>query len=88
MAHGRFDKPIVAALAGVKDFFGKQQLSDRLTDADRMDGKTALITGANSGLGLGCAIDMAKRGAKVVMTCRSSSASRSGHRVGVWYISL
>ena len=70
MAHGRFDNPIVAALAGVKDFFGKQKLAERLTDQDRMDGKTVLITGANSGLGYGLSIDMAKRGARVIMTCR------------------
>ncbi|MEM9327908.1 MAG: SDR family NAD(P)-dependent oxidoreductase [Bacteroidota bacterium] len=70
MAHGRFDNPIVAALAGVKDFFGKQDLADRLSDDERMDGKTVIITGANSGLGFGLSIDMAKRGAKVIMACR------------------
>ena len=35
-----------------------------------MDGLTVIITGANSGLGFGLSVDMAKRGAHVIMTCR------------------
>ncbi len=36
-----------------------------------MLGKTALVTGANSGTGLWTAIGLAKKGARVVMLCRS-----------------
>jgi NAD(P)-dependent dehydrogenase (short-subunit alcohol dehydrogenase family) len=71
MAHGRFDNPVIAALAGVRDFFSKQKLEEQLTDADRADGKTCIITGANSGLGYALAVEMAKRGARVIMACRS-----------------
>lgn len=71
MAQGRFDNPVVAALAGVKDFFAKQELADRLTDSDRFDGKTCIVTGANSGLGFGIAVEMAKRGGRVIMAGRS-----------------
>lgn len=71
MSHGRFDNPVVAALAGVKDFFSKQELAERLTDADRFDGKTCIVTGANSGLGFGVAVEMARRGAHVIMAGRS-----------------
>lgn len=71
MAEGRFDNPVVAALAGVKDFFSKQKLAERLTDNDRFDGKTCIITGANSGLGFGLAVEMANRGAHVIMAGRS-----------------
>ena len=70
MAHGRFDNPIVAALAGVKDFFSKQDLADQLKDTDRIDGKSCLVTGANSGLGYAIAVDLAKRGGKVIMANR------------------
>ncbi len=70
MAHGRFDNPVIAALAGVKDFFRKQDLTDRLKESDRAEGKTVLITGANSGLGFGMAVAFAKRGAHVIMACR------------------
>ena len=70
MAEGRFDNPIVAALAGFLDLFRKQSLSDRLKDSDRIDGKTCLITGANSGLGFALAVDLARRGGHVIMACR------------------
>ncbi len=71
MAEGRFDNPVVAALAGVKDFFSKQPLADRLKPDDTFDGKTVLITGANSGLGFGIAVEAARRGAHVIMAGRS-----------------
>ena len=70
--HGRFDNPVVAALAGFWDLFRKQQLSDRLTENDRFDGKTCLITGANSGLGFALAVEIAKRGGHVIMAGRSA----------------
>ncbi|RXP56602.1 SDR family NAD(P)-dependent oxidoreductase [Lutibacter sp. HS1-25] len=71
MAHGRFDNPVVASMTGILDIFRKQKLSERLTDNDRIDGKTCLVTGANTGLGFAIAVDLAKRGAKVIMACRS-----------------
>ncbi len=37
----------------------------------RIDGKTCLLTGANSGLGKAVAIDLARRGGHVLMACRS-----------------
>ena len=71
MAEGRFTNPVVATLAGVKDFFAKQKLSSRFTPDDRADGKTILITGANSGLGFALAVFFAQRGGKVIMAGRS-----------------
>jgi len=62
---------VVASLAGVKDFFSKQELSHRLTDSDRADGQTILVTGANSGLGFALAVEFARRGGHVIMACRS-----------------
>jgi NAD(P)-dependent dehydrogenase (short-subunit alcohol dehydrogenase family) len=71
MSHGRFDNPVVAALAGFWDIFRKQENSDKLNDSHRFDGKTCIITGATSGVGFALAVEMAKRGAYVIMACRN-----------------
>ncbi len=72
MAEGRFTNPVVASLAGFRDFFSKQKLASRLTGEDRADGRTVLITGANSGLGFALAVEFARRGGRVIMAGRSS----------------
>jgi len=37
----------------------------------RLDGKTVVVTGANAGIGKICSLEFSRRGAKVVMLCRS-----------------
>lgn len=70
MAKGRFDNPVIAALNGFYDLFRKQELSKKLKDSDRIDGRSCLVTGANSGLGFAVAVELARRGGRVIMACR------------------
>jgi NAD(P)-dependent dehydrogenase (short-subunit alcohol dehydrogenase family) len=70
MAKGRFDNPIIAALNGFLDLFRTQELEKRYRITDRIENKVCLVTGANSGLGFAISVEMAKRGAHVIMACR------------------
>jgi NAD(P)-dependent dehydrogenase (short-subunit alcohol dehydrogenase family) len=42
----------------------------------QLEGKTALVTGANTGIGRVTAVELAKKGAKVVLACRSEEKTR------------
>ncbi|XP_051253989.1 dehydrogenase/reductase SDR family member 13 [Dicentrarchus labrax] len=44
----------------------------RCTSKAKLHGKTVIVTGSNTGIGKTTAIDLAKRGARVILACRST----------------
>ncbi len=67
----KYSNPFRATLTGIQALFKKAEPAGSLGPEDRLDGKTVLVDGASSGLGFAVAVDVARRGAKVIMACRS-----------------
>jgi NAD(P)-dependent dehydrogenase (short-subunit alcohol dehydrogenase family) len=66
-----YDSSGSAVWAGIRDLRdSRKHPYDQLLDSDRLDGKTVLVTGASSGLGLAISRNLAFRGARVLMVCR------------------
>ncbi len=68
---GSYDSPLKATLKGISDLFKKQKKDVHLSDSDRLDDVTIMVTGSSSGLGYATVLELAKRGARVIMAVRS-----------------
>ena len=55
--------PVSATLRGLFEMTASAPATAELSPEDRLDGRTALVTGANRGLGLAVATGLAARGA-------------------------
>lgn len=62
---------VSAVVTAIYDRFSNHGLLPPLSRDARVDGKTILITGANSGLGKAIAVQLAQRGGHIIMACRS-----------------
>jgi NAD(P)-dependent dehydrogenase (short-subunit alcohol dehydrogenase family) len=71
MAERTHSNPFTAVLSGLLDQRSKEPKVAPVPPQLRLEGRTCLVTGANSGLGKGIAIRLAQRGAHVIMACRS-----------------
>jgi NAD(P)-dependent dehydrogenase (short-subunit alcohol dehydrogenase family) len=67
---GKID-PIFSGLKAVIDHHRERSTLPPLTEADRLDGKTCLVTGPSSGLGRAIAPELARRGCRVILACRA-----------------
>jgi NAD(P)-dependent dehydrogenase (short-subunit alcohol dehydrogenase family) len=67
---GRID-PIFSGLKAVLDHHRERSTLPPLTEADRLDGRTCLVTGPSSGLGRAIAPELARRGCRVILACRA-----------------
>ncbi|XP_040050397.1 dehydrogenase/reductase SDR family member 13 [Gasterosteus aculeatus] len=63
---------VVGAVIGVAYIYRHVVVKGkRCTSEAKLHGKTVIVTGSNTGIGKTTAIDLAKRGARVILACRS-----------------
>lgn len=70
MASRRYESALLATLTGLRDRLVPER---PLSWDDRLDGRTILVTGANRGLGRAIAVELAQRGARMLLACRGDA---------------
>ena len=88
--------PVTAVITALSDMVSEKGQLPPLRDDERLDGKTAMVTGANTGLGRSIAIQLAQRGAYVYLICRSGhqdavediKQASGNHRVSLLEVDL
>ena len=72
-----YDNPVFAVFAGIKNAFVRGEAIGSLREDMRLDGGTALVTGASSGLGFAIAVELARRGVHVYGAARTATPERT-----------
>jgi len=67
----KYNSPVAAIFTGIGDLFKRPAQTLTTQNLPSLEGKKVLITGASSGLGFATAVDLASRGAHVIMAQRS-----------------
>ncbi|MYA32677.1 MAG: SDR family NAD(P)-dependent oxidoreductase [Gemmatimonadales bacterium] len=65
-----YNRKLRAFASGVVDRFVQRPTLSPVPECVRLDGRVCLVTGANRGLGKAVAVDLAERGADLLMACR------------------
>ena len=68
---GLYDSLGNAIVTAVRNSVRARSALNRVPESVRIDGKVCLVTGANRGLGKAVAVELARRGGRVIMACRS-----------------
>jgi NAD(P)-dependent dehydrogenase (short-subunit alcohol dehydrogenase family) len=66
-----YNSPVKAIITGISDLFKRPSSTLSLEGLPPLNGKKVLVTGASSGLGFATAVELARRGAHVIMAVRS-----------------
>ncbi|PSN43384.1 hypothetical protein C0J52_17973 [Blattella germanica] len=64
---------VVGLVTCIKSYMGGQDCPSKQT----IHGKTVIITGASSGIGYETALELAKRGATIILACRNMESGRN-----------
>lgn len=62
---------LVPICLGLLIKFGYKLTNGKCLSKRKLDGKLAIVTGASAGIGVETALDLARRGARVIMACRN-----------------
>ena len=76
----RYDSLGNALVTAIRNTIRDESALNRVPESVRIDGKVCLVTGANRGLGKAVAVELARRGGRVIMACRSGHP-RAGEEV-------
>merc|ERR1739838_610697 len=69
---------VIGVLVGVGYIFHNVVVKGkRCTSKTKLHGKTVIVTGSNTGIGKETAIVLAKRGARVILACRSQQRAEA-----------
>ena len=97
MPKRRFDGTLGNAIrTAVTDRVTGKKSLEAVPKTERLEGKTCLVTGASSGLGKAVALQLAERGANVILACRSGipqvgeeiNAQTASNKADMLYVDL